>query len=57
MLHPQKAILYATRNKNIEDQALQNYNLGKIYFDLKEYDNAIETFSKSATLFSSFKPL
>ncbi|WP_255416340.1 tetratricopeptide repeat protein [Flavobacterium sp. RSP46] len=31
--------------------------MGKIYFDLKEYDNAIETFSKSATLFSSFKPL
>jgi signal transduction histidine kinase/CheY-like chemotaxis protein len=56
LLLTQKAILFATKNKNIQDQAHQNYNLGKIYFDLRQYDDAIVTFSKSATLFSNSEP-
>lgn len=56
LIHTQKAIFFATRNKNISDQAHQNYNLGKIYFDIKQYDDAIETFSKSAALFSNLEP-
>ncbi|MGO4905746.1 ATP-binding protein [Flavobacterium sp. W20_MBD1_R3] len=56
LLHTQKAIRFAIQNKSIQDQAHQNYNLGKIYFDIRQYDDAIETFSKSALLFSNVDP-
>ena len=56
LLHSQKSIDYAKKNKNIKDQAQQTFNLGKIYFDLKKYDDAIETLLKSAALFSNFEP-
>ncbi len=56
LLHSQKAIDYAKKNKNIKDQAQQTFNLGKIYFDLKKYDDAIETLLKSAALFSNIEP-
>lgn len=54
--YTQKAILYATKNKNIKDQAHQNLNLGEIYYSLKKYDDAIESFQKSATLLKNFDP-
>lgn len=54
--YTQKAILYATKNKNIKDQAHQNLNLGEIYYSLKKYDDAIESFLKSATLLKNFDP-
>ena len=56
LLNTQKAIDYAEKNKNIKDQEQQTFNLGKIYFDLKKYDDAIETLLKSAALFSNFEP-
>ncbi|RKS90451.1 signal transduction histidine kinase [Flavobacterium limicola] len=56
LLYTQKAILYATKNKNIKDQAHQNLNLGEIYYSLKKYDDAIESFLKSATLLKNFDP-
>ena len=56
LVNSQKAIDYAKKNKNIKDQAQQNLNLGKIYFDLKKFDDAIETLLKSAALFSNFEP-
>lgn len=56
LLNSQKAIRYASKNKNIKDQANQNFILGKIYFDLKKYDDATEAFLKSASLFSNFDP-
>ena len=56
LLNTQKAIRYATKNKNIKDQGQQTFNLGKIYFDLKKYDDAIETLLKSAALFSTLEP-
>ncbi|RDI58241.1 tetratricopeptide repeat-containing hybrid sensor histidine kinase/response regulator [Flavobacterium glaciei] len=56
LLNTQKAILYAEKNKKIKDQAQQNLNLGKIYFDLKKFDDAIDTLLKSAALFSYFEP-
>lgn len=56
LLYTQKAIDYAEKNKNIKDQAQQTFNLGKIYFDLKKYDDAIEKLLKSAALFSNFEP-
>lgn len=54
--YTQKAILYATKNKNTKDQAHQNLNLGEIYYSLKKYDDAIESFLKSATLLKNFDP-
>ena len=54
--YTQKAILYATKNKNIKDLAHQNLNLGEIYYSLKKYDDAIESFLKSATLLKNFDP-
>lgn len=56
LLYSQKAIRYATKNKNTKDQAQQTFNLGKIYFDLKKYDDAIETLLKSSALFLKFEP-
>ncbi|MFV8336222.1 ATP-binding protein [Flavobacterium sp. RSP29] len=56
LLYTQKAIRNAVKNKNIKEQAQQTFNLGKIYFDLKKYDDAIETLLESAALFSSFEP-
>lgn len=56
LLSSQKAIRYAIKKKNIKDQAQQTFNLGKIYFDLEKYDDAIETLLKSAALFSNFEP-
>ena len=37
LLAAQKAILVAETNDNIKKQASQNYNLGKLYYDLKKY--------------------
>ncbi|QZK89726.1 response regulator [Flavobacterium sp. CHNK8] len=46
----QKAIQFAKKNnKNIE-QALHEFNLGKILYDLKKYDDALVSFLKSAAL-------
>ncbi|TDD76049.1 tetratricopeptide repeat-containing hybrid sensor histidine kinase/response regulator [Flavobacterium caseinilyticum] len=55
LLHTQQAILYAIKIKNSKDQALQTFNLGKIYFDIRKYDDAIETFLKTAAIFSNFE--
>ena len=38
LFHTRKAILYAEKNKNIQDQASQHFTLGKLYYDLKKYD-------------------
>jgi tetratricopeptide (TPR) repeat protein len=50
--YTQKSIDYCKRNKNIEAQAAQTYNLGKIYFDLNIHNDAIELLSKSIVLFN-----
>jgi tetratricopeptide (TPR) repeat protein len=43
---------YCDNNKT-EDQAIQTYNLGKIYYDLNRYTDARESFE---TLFQSLTP-
>lgn len=53
--HTQQAILYAIKDKNSKEQAQQTFNLGKIYFDLRKYDDAIETFLKTAAIYSNFE--
>lgn len=56
LLYTQKAIFYANTSKNIKDQAFHNYSLGKLYYDLKKYDDAIESLLISSVLHSDFKP-
>ena len=56
LLNTQKAIFYAEKNKNIKDQAYQNFYLGKLYFDLKKYDDAVESLLKSSELYANLDP-
>jgi tetratricopeptide (TPR) repeat protein len=42
----QKAINYCDNNGKTEDQAIQTYNLGKIYYDLNRYTDARESYRK-----------
>ena len=46
----QKAIQFAKKNNNNKEQALQEFNLGLILYDLNKYDDALISFLKSATL-------
>ena len=46
----QKAIQFAKKNNQNVEQALHEFNLGKILYDLKKYDDALVSFLKSATL-------
>jgi tetratricopeptide (TPR) repeat protein len=50
----QKAINYCDNNGKTEE-AIQTYNLGKIYYDLNRYTDARESFTES-TLFQSLTP-
>jgi len=52
----QKAIDYAEKTKDVQNQAFANYTLGAIYFELKKYDDAIETYYKSVSLYNTLKP-
>ncbi|MBX9887405.1 MAG: response regulator [Flavobacteriaceae bacterium] len=56
LYYTQKAIDYAEENGDIRAHATQTFLLGKIYFDLQKYNDAIETFSKSISLFESVTP-
>ena len=56
LLYTQKAILFAEKNKNIQDQAVQHFNLGKLYHDLKKYDDAIKSLRKSSDLYTDLNP-
>ena len=52
----QKAINYCDKNDKIGDQASQTYNLGKIYYDLNKYSDAIDSFTESITLLEGIAP-
>lgn len=56
LLYTQKAVNYAEENGQIEAQATQTLHLGKIYFDVQKYNDAIESFSKSIVLFEGIAP-
>ncbi|MEO8255348.1 MAG: ATP-binding protein [Flavobacterium sp.] len=53
LFYTQKAIQYCKENGKIEEEAAQTYNLGKIYFDLKLHNDAIEFLNKSVVIFNS----
>jgi tetratricopeptide (TPR) repeat protein len=53
LLYTQKSINYCKRNNKPEAEANQTFNLGKIYFDLKLHNDAIEVFSNSISKFNT----
>lgn len=53
LFYTQKSINYCKKNNKTEAEATQTYDLGKIYFDLRLYNDAIETLSRSITLFNN----
>lgn len=52
----QKAIEFAETNKDYQAQADAYSFLGNVYFELKKYSDAIQTYNKSITLYSKQKP-
>ena len=55
LYYTQKAIIYSKANSDLEAQSLQTFNLGKLYFDLKKFDDAIEAFNSSISLSTSLE--
>lgn len=52
----QKAIDYAHNQLNVKSEAHASSVLGGIYFELKKYDDAIESYYKSVALYNTLKP-
>jgi signal transduction histidine kinase/CheY-like chemotaxis protein len=50
LYYTQKAINYCIANNQIENQGIQTYKLGKIFFSVKKYEDAKEAFSESIPL-------
>jgi signal transduction histidine kinase/CheY-like chemotaxis protein len=55
LYYTQKAIIYSKEYNRIEDQSIQTFNLGKLYYDVKKYDDAIEAFNSSISLSTSLQ--
>lgn len=55
LFYSQKAIIYSKTNSNLKAQSIQIFNLGKLYYDLKKIDDAIEAFNSSISLSASLK--
>ncbi|WP_264566788.1 ATP-binding protein [Flavobacterium sp. N3904] len=53
LFYSQKAIDFCKKNNKIEAEAIQTYKLGQVYFNLKLYNDAIESFNKSINLFNT----
>jgi len=51
LTYTQKAIDYSKTINKPEDEAGQTFRLGKLYYDVKKYDDAINAFHKSISLF------
>ena len=56
LFYTQKAINYSKTVRNPQEQADQTFRLGKIYYDLKKYNDAIENFHKSISIYKNLKP-
>jgi signal transduction histidine kinase/CheY-like chemotaxis protein len=50
LFYTQKAINFSEENNKIGDQVIQNFKLGKLYYDVKKYDDAIKAFNKSISI-------
>ena len=55
-LFTQKAIDYAREHANLKEQAIQTAQMGKIYFSLKKYEDAVEKLTESIQLFKTLRP-
>lgn len=55
LYYTQKAIIYSKTYNRLEDQSIQTFNLGKLYYDVKKYDDAIEAFNSSISLSTSLE--
>ncbi|GEC71707.1 Signal transduction histidine kinase [Flavobacterium flevense] len=55
-LYTQKAINYAEEHSKIKEQAAQTAKLGRLYYSLKKYDDAVEKLTESINLFKSLSP-
>jgi signal transduction histidine kinase/CheY-like chemotaxis protein len=54
--YTRKAINYSKINHKTEAQAIQTFSLGKIYYELKKYDDAINALNYSISLSKNLKP-
>jgi signal transduction histidine kinase/CheY-like chemotaxis protein len=54
LFYTQKSIDFCKKNNKKEAEAIQTYKLGRIYFDLKLHNDAIEILNKSILLFNTF---
>lgn len=54
--YTQKAIDYAKSQNNIQEEASASLFLGRLYFEIKKIDDAIQILKKSVTLFNQLKP-
>ncbi|MCD0466698.1 ATP-binding protein [Flavobacterium sp. ENC] len=52
----QKSIAYCALNNKPENLANQTFKLGKIYYNLGNYEDALKNFHKSVSLFNRVKP-
>lgn len=52
----QKAIDYAHNQRNTKAEAYASSVLGGIYFELKKFDDAIDSYYKSVALYNTLKP-
>jgi signal transduction histidine kinase len=56
LYYTQKAINFSKENNKIADQVIQTFKLGKLYYDVKKYDDAIKAFDKSISLYKTLEP-
>jgi signal transduction histidine kinase/CheY-like chemotaxis protein len=52
----QKSIAFCASNNKSENLANQTFKLGKIYYNLGNYEDALKNFHKSVSLFNKVKP-
>ncbi|MES2574403.1 MAG: ATP-binding protein [Bacteroidota bacterium] len=56
LVYTQKAINYSKIKNKTEDQASQTFRLGKLYYEVKKYDEAINIFNKNTSIFKTLNP-
>lgn len=56
LYYTQKAIHFSTINHKTEAHSKQTFRLGKLYFDVKKYDEATSNFKKSISLSKNLAP-
>jgi len=55
LFYTQKAINYCIKYNQVDDQGIQTYKLGNIFFSVKKYDDAKEAFSESIPLLQNLQ--